>query len=107
MNLENIIARVFNLTEENWLRHANPWSVWTRYSVLPLIVFTFWTRIWIGWWCVLPVAVSLAWMFLNPVLFPKPQSTNIGPLKRYLASRFGRIGANYSSLSVIEFYPIF
>jgi hypothetical protein len=30
MNLEKRIARVFNLTDENWLRHANPWSVGTR-----------------------------------------------------------------------------
>ena len=49
MTLERKVAKVFNLTDDNWMKHANPWSVWTRYSVLPLIVLAFWSRIWIGW----------------------------------------------------------
>lgn len=75
MTMEKKIAKVFHLTSENWMRHANPWSVGTRYSVLPVIVLAFWSRIWIGWWCAIPAALSLAWMFFNPVFFPKPKST--------------------------------
>ena len=75
MTLEKKIARVFNLTDDNWMKHANPWSVGTRYSVLPVIVLAFWSRVWIGWWCLIPAAVSLAWMFFNPVFFKKPRST--------------------------------
>jgi len=45
MTLERKIAGLFKLTDENWMKHANPWSVWTRYSVLPLIVLAFWSRI--------------------------------------------------------------
>ena len=26
---ENKVAKLFGLTGENWMRHANPWSVWT------------------------------------------------------------------------------
>jgi hypothetical protein len=87
MSLENKIAQIFNLTDENWLRHANPWSVWTRYSVLPLLVISFWSRIWIGWWCLIPAAISLAWMFLNPVFFPKPHSTHNWASKSVLGER--------------------
>ena len=75
MTLERKIAKAFNLTHENWMRHSNPWSVWTRYSVLPIIIFAFWSRIWIGWWCLIPCVLSLLWMFFNPVFFSKPQST--------------------------------
>jgi hypothetical protein len=33
-----------------WRRHANPWSGWTRVTVLPLLVLAIWSRVWIGWW---------------------------------------------------------
>ena len=59
MTLERKIAKLFNLTDENWMKHSNPWSVWTRYSVLPIIVLAFWSRIWIGWWCLVPGIISI------------------------------------------------
>jgi len=75
MTLERKISKLFNLTNENWLKHSNPWSVWTRYSVLPIIVLAFWSRLWIGWWCLIPGVMSLLWMFLNPIFFSAPKST--------------------------------
>lgn len=30
MTLERKIAGIFKLDDENWMRHANPVSVWTR-----------------------------------------------------------------------------
>ena len=48
MTVERKIASAFRLNDKNWMKHANPWSVWTRYSVLPLIVLAFWSRVWIG-----------------------------------------------------------
>ncbi len=87
MTVERKIANWFNLNGENWMRHANPWSVWTRYSVLPLIVVAFWSRTWIGWWCLIPGLLSLAWMFFNPVLFNKPRSTKNWASKSVLGER--------------------
>lgn len=87
MTLERKIAKVFNLTDENWMKHANPWSVWTRYSVLPIIVLAFWSRVWIGWWYLIPVIISLGWMFFNPIFFKKPKSTNNWASKSVLGER--------------------
>lgn len=87
MTVERKIASVFNLTDENWMKHANPWSVWTRYSVLPVIVLAFWSRIWIGWWCLVPGVLSILWMFLNPVFFRKPTSTRNWASKSVLGER--------------------
>jgi hypothetical protein len=39
MTLENQIAKFFNLEEDNWMKHANPWSVWTRFATLPFLIF--------------------------------------------------------------------
>ncbi|NIZ13612.1 DUF6653 family protein [Phaeobacter sp. HF9A] len=87
MTLERKVARLFRLTDENWMKHANPWSVWTRYSVLPLIVLAFWSRVWIGWWCLIPGLASLLWLFFNPVFFPKPKSTRNWASRSVLGER--------------------
>lgn len=69
------LARLFGLKGEGWLRHANPISVWTRFAVLPMLALSIWSRTWIGWWSLIPIALSLVFMIINPVLFPKPRST--------------------------------
>lgn len=69
------IARLFGLQGEAWMRHANPISVWTRFAVLPLLAASIWSRDWIGWWSLVPIALSLVFMVVNPMLFPKPRST--------------------------------
>ncbi len=87
MTLERKIANVFNLSDENWKKHSNPISVWTRYSVLPIIILSFWSRIWLGWWCVIPALISMLWMFYNPVFFKKPKSTKNWASKAVLGER--------------------
>ncbi len=87
MTTERKIAALFNLTDNNWMKHANPWSVYTRYAVLPLIILAFWSRIWIGWWSAIPAVVSLLWMFFNPIAFPIPKSTKNWASKAVLGER--------------------
>lgn len=87
MTRERKIAAFFNLTDDNWMRHANPWSVYTRYTVLPLLIMAFWSRSILGWWAAIPVALSFAWMFLNPVLFKKPISTKNWASRAVLGER--------------------
>ena len=48
---ERWLARLFRLEGDAWMRHANPVSVWTRFSVVSLIALSIWSRDWIGWWC--------------------------------------------------------
>ena len=87
MTLERKIAGLFKLDDDNWMRHANPISVWTRYSVLPVIVLAFWSREWIGWWGLVPGLSSLLWLFFNPILFKKPKSTKNWASKAVLGER--------------------
>ncbi len=74
-SMEARIARVFGLKGDSWTRHANPASVWTRFAVLPLYALAFWSRDWIGWWCLVPVALVTVFLFVNPLLFRPPAST--------------------------------
>lgn len=69
MTIERRIAAAFRMDERTWLRHANPWSVWTRFSTLPLLLLALWSHAWWGWGALLPVAAALGWIWLNPRIF--------------------------------------
>ena len=72
---ERRLARLFGLEGDAWMRHANPWSVWTRFSVVSLLALAIWSREWIGWSCLIAVAARSIWMMVNPLLFRPPRST--------------------------------
>ena len=83
----NRVTRAFGLQGDAWLRHANPASVWTRFAVLPMIVVSIWSRDWIGWYCLIPLALSLVWLFVNPLFFSPPRSTDHWASKSVLGER--------------------
>jgi hypothetical protein len=64
------LARAFIMTDEAWRRHANPWSVYTRFAAIPAMIFAVWSRVWIGWWALIPTGGVIVWLWLNPRLFP-------------------------------------
>jgi uncharacterized protein DUF6653 len=72
---ERRVASLFGLKGDSWMRHANPWSVWTRFAVLPLLILAVWSRAWIGWWSLAAVALVLGFMMVNPLLFRGSGST--------------------------------
>ncbi|MGF1501143.1 MAG: DUF6653 family protein [Paracoccaceae bacterium] len=69
------IAHAHGLDDAAWARHANPWSGWTRLPIAPLLILAIWSRIWIGAWCLVPVALLLLWTAINPYAFPAPRDT--------------------------------
>ena len=69
MRVEKGVARAFAMTDEAWRRHANPWSVWTRFAAIPPLVLGVWSRAWIGWWCLVPVGLVAVWLWINPRVF--------------------------------------
>ncbi|GAA4865214.1 DUF6653 family protein [Actinomycetospora straminea] len=83
------VARLFGLRGDRWLRHANPWSVWTRFAVLPLLAIAAWSRVWIGWWALVAALVVVAFTVVNPLLFPPPRSTRNWASKAVLGERVG------------------
>lgn len=70
MGALSTVAAAFRMTDDSWKRHANPWSVWTRFAAIPLMLLAIWSRDWIGWWSLAPIAVVVAWLWLNPRAFP-------------------------------------
>ena len=72
MTLERTIARLFRMDDATWMRHANPWSGILRLTALPVLIIAFWSRLWLGWWAVIPVAIALLWTWYDPRIFPAP-----------------------------------
>ncbi|WP_327084926.1 hypothetical protein OIE66_21410 [Nonomuraea sp. NBC_01738] len=70
MSLLDKYASAAGMTDEAWRRHANPWSVWTRFAAIPAMMLAIWSRDWIGWWCLAPIALVVVWLAVNPHAFP-------------------------------------
>lgn len=87
MTFEKRLSKLFQLDDTTWMRHANPLSVWTRYSVLPFIILACWSRETLGWWSALLVMTCVLWMFLNPLIFSQPKSTKNWASKSVLGER--------------------
>lgn len=66
--------KVMGMDAEAWARHTNPLSVYSRMTCLPLIALAIWSRVWFGWWALIPLAAALTWTWLNPRLFSAPKS---------------------------------
>jgi hypothetical protein len=63
------VTRRFGMTDEVWRRHANPWSVWTRFAAIPALILAIWSRAWLGWYALVPVGLLAVWLWLNPRAF--------------------------------------
>lgn len=79
--------KVMGMSDATWERHANPLSGWTRIPILPLLALAIWSRDWIGWWCLAPIAALIIWIFVNPRAFPPPQSVDNWMSKGVLGER--------------------
>jgi hypothetical protein len=69
-------ARLMAMNDRVWMRHANPWSGYTRLATAPFLFLAIWSHVWIGWWALAPLAVLLLWIWLNPRVFPPPRDTD-------------------------------
>jgi len=87
MDYGQSLEKMMMMDDATWKRHANPWSVWTRALVLPLLVLAIWSRVWIGWWSCVPIVLLVVWTYLNPRAFPKPATTNNWSSKATLGER--------------------
>ncbi|CAA0092433.1 Uncharacterised protein [BD1-7 clade bacterium] len=76
MDITKLAEKVMAMDDESWARHANPWSVYTRFSIMPLMSLAFWSREWIGYYSLIFIGLTFAWIWINPRLFSAPKITN-------------------------------
>ncbi|WP_300039205.1 DUF6653 family protein [uncultured Roseobacter sp.] len=88
MDIFKASEKIMKMDDAAWARHANPWSVWSRFSCLPLIVAAIWCRIWIGWWALVPLGLALIWTWINPRLFAPPAALDSWASRGVMGERF-------------------
>lgn len=72
MDIYRGAERLMGMQDSDWRRHANPLSVWTRFTCLPLLVLAIWSRTWIGWGALPLFGLAAAWTWANPRAFRPP-----------------------------------
>lgn len=82
------MGKAFGLDPAGWTRHANPWSVYTRIPVPALFAAAVWTREWLGWWSLVPVAAVCVWTAVNPKAFPPPANLSAWASRSVLGETF-------------------
>lgn len=87
MRLDKAIEQSMMMSDATWACHANPLSFWTRVPILMLLTLAIWSRVWIGWWCLVPIAGLLLWTIVNPRAFPAPTHLNDWASKAVLGER--------------------
>jgi hypothetical protein len=87
MDIYKSAEKLMRMDDAAWRRHANPWSVYTRFTCLPLIVLAIWSRVWLGWWCLVPLALAILWTFFNPRFFNEPKSLDSWASKGVMGER--------------------
>ena len=87
MDIFRFSEKLMAMDGEVWARHANPWSVYSRMSCLPLIVVAIWSRIWIGWWSLIPLVIAFFWTWYNPRIASKSGSKQTWAYKGVMGER--------------------
>ena len=82
------LNRLFCMDDAVWMRHASPWSVWTRAVTLPLLLVAIWSHTWIGMTgAIVSVVLVGLWAWLNPRLFTPPSRTDTWPARATFGER--------------------
>lgn len=76
MDLFGAAERMMAMDESAWSRHANPMSGYTRIAGGSALFFALYSAHWIGWWSLLPIALTVAWLVVNPRAFPPPKTAD-------------------------------
>jgi hypothetical protein len=76
LDILKFAEKLMSMDDETWRRHSNPWSVYTRFTTLPLLSLSIWSREWFGAYSLVFIGLSLLWIWINPRLFRFPISTN-------------------------------
>ena len=87
MDIAKLSERLMGMDDATWSKHSNPWSGWTRMTILPLLSLAIWSREWLGWASLLPILAVLIWTWANPRLFGPPENNDAWMTKGVLGER--------------------
>lgn len=75
------------LTTIIWRKYTNPWSIWVRFLILPILIIAMWSRVWIEQWSLLLVLITIIWIWFNPRISPNKKPKSIWAIQAILGER--------------------
>ncbi|KZN14734.1 DUF6653 family protein [Marinomonas sp. TW1] len=96
MDMVKWAEKLMSMDEQSWSRHANPWSVYSRFSIMPMLSLAIWSREWVGYHCLVFILLCVLWVWLNPRLFSPPKDHNNWASKGTFGERLYLDRANQS-----------
>lgn len=87
MDIGKFAERYLGMDDSTWIKHSNPWSGWTRMTILPLFSLAVWSRVWLGWDALWPISAVILWTWLNPRMFQPPTHNDAWMTKGVLGER--------------------
>ena len=87
MDIFKTAERLMGMSDATWARHANRWSVYTRFGGAVPVFFALWSAHWIGWWSLIPIAMAGSWVYLNPRFFSAPNTADSWAARGVLGER--------------------
>ncbi|WP_108816578.1 DUF6653 family protein [Loktanella sp. Alg231-35] len=87
MGIAKFSERLMSMDDAAWVRHSNPWSGWTRLTILPFLSLAVWSRVWLGWGAIWLILIVIVWTWVNPRLFGPPIHSHAWMTKAVLGER--------------------
>ena len=95
------------MSERTWLRHANPWSGFTRIITYPLVFIPIWYFQEFledpvnNWYPALVIILVVIWFWLNPRIFPQPKNYDHWLSKGVLGEKLWTSGKRYKDSNLL------
>lgn len=87
MDIVSFSQKALRMDDGAWARHGNPWSVYSRIAGGSFVFLALWSVFWIGWFSLIPIGLSVAWIYLNPRLFVPPKDAKAWATRGVLGER--------------------
>lgn len=87
MDIFSASAKTMRMDGVSWGKHGNPKSVYSRIVGGTFVFLSIWSVFWIGWFSAIPIAAAILWIYVNPRLFPPPQTTDAWATRGVLGER--------------------
>jgi len=75
------------LTNLIWRKYTNPWSIWVRFFILPMLIVSMWSRVWLDQWSLILIVMTLAWIWFNPRIALSKKTKNVWAMQAILGER--------------------
>lgn len=96
MRLVEYVNRFFSMSDEVWLLHANPVSVYSRFVFFIVFIAVCYSREYVGGYFLILLLPTILLLWLNPRMFNRPRTTSAWASRAIMGERIWLDRHNHS-----------